>query len=164
MISQKKEKKRKRIKLILIGESPSKTRPKGKEKLNFSGKTSYILWNELKEYGITREDCIVENIVDEPVDKNNLSKTALDKKNIKRLSNIIKENDYDVIILFGNFAKDVFMNNVYKGEDVFCSVHPAAVARNKKLLNTFKLCLYEAIKYATRKSGINISWEYHNRQ
>jgi uracil-DNA glycosylase family 4 len=50
-------------KLMIVGESPSKTRPKGMENVAFSGKTSFILWDELSKYNISREDCFVTNVI-----------------------------------------------------------------------------------------------------
>lgn len=48
---------------MIVGEAPSKTRPKGMEEVAFSGKTSHILWDELFKYGITREHCFVTNVI-----------------------------------------------------------------------------------------------------
>lgn len=61
---------------MIVGESPSKTRPEGQEEIAFSGQTSHILWDELAHYGITRKDCYVTNVIinhlngEEPTEEN----------------------------------------------------------------------------------------------
>lgn len=61
------------MRLMIVGEIPSKTRPSGMQEVAFSGRTSHILWDELKKYNITREDCYVTNVITDHIEWTNIT-------------------------------------------------------------------------------------------
>lgn len=152
------------MKILLIGESPSKTRPKGQEDVPFSGKTSHFLWNELSEYGITREDCVVTNIVEEQVPKEELKNKI--KENLPRIRSIIEKERPNVIITLGKFASESILSRDVKitkesgeeygfaGYPVFPCPHPASIARNKNNKSKFVNAIYHAVLRAAKISDI----------
>jgi DNA polymerase len=149
------------MKILLIGESPSKTRPKGQEDVPFSGKTSHFLWNELSEYGINREDCIVTNVVEEHIRKEDLKKKV--EENLPRIKKLIKTENPSVIITLGKFASESILSKTVKiteesgkeygfaGYPVFPCPHPASIARNKNNKPKFVNAIYHAILRAARE-------------
>ncbi len=147
------------VKLMIVGESPSKTRPDGMQEIAFSGRTSYILWDELKKYGITREDCHVTNVITDHIELSQITQAIVTKNEI-RLNNEIDTIKPEVILAVGKQAVGHFlmtndsMNalagtisklNVsgpsYKPWVVPC-IHPAAVSRNPELKSKFADCIY----------------------
>jgi uracil-DNA glycosylase family 4 len=129
--------------LMIVGESPSKTRPKGMENIAFSGKTSHILWDELKKYNITREDCYVTNVITD-FDES-------EEENEKRLAAEIAKQKPTIILAVGKKAAEKLIEKPISIMDVageilvsnkfdcfvIPSIHPAAVARNSNLRKMF---------------------------
>jgi DNA polymerase len=146
--------------LMVVGEAPSHTRPKGMENVAFSGKTSYILWDELKEYNITREDCYVTNVVAEQLLRGKRPDENLINKNRPRLEKEIEEQEPLVILAVGKIASNTLLNkdvrllanagNIFKDKKrnlwIVPCIHPSAVARNKVLKKPFKDCIWIAAK------------------
>lgn len=146
--------------LIIVGESPSHTRPLGQKDVPFSGKTSHILWDELKNYGISRKDCLVTNIVTEEL-KNKPTKEDVER-NKARLEKEIKECGAKVVLAMGKFTSEKLLRmklfsflEISVGSIIKCSwnkkwiipcVHPAAVARDSRLKRAFQDCIWTAIK------------------
>jgi uracil-DNA glycosylase family 4 len=139
------------MKLMIVGESPSKTRPDGMQEVAFSGRTSHILWDELAKYGITRENCYVTNIITDHIEWKNIT-DEIAKCNHDRLEKEIQEQKPHVILAVGAKAREWFGRG--KSYDGFllhsklyncwitACVHPAAVARNPQLKNEFIDCIY----------------------
>jgi uracil-DNA glycosylase family 4 len=147
---------------MVVGESPSKTRPAGMQDVAFSGRTSHILWDELKKYNITREDCYVTNIITDHVDWSDIT-SAIATKNEIRLNNEIDSFRPDVILAVGTQSVNHFLHTIqsitalagtihkldlernggpkHKPWVVPC-IHPSAVARNPELKNKFIDCIY----------------------
>lgn len=150
------------MRLMIVGENPSKTRPVGMQEVAFSGRTSRILWDELKKYNIIREDCYVTNIITDHIDWSDIT-TAIASKNEIRLNNEIDTFKPDVILAVGTQSVNHFLHNTqpitalagtiheldlersgrpkHKSWVIPC-VHPAAVSRNPALKNKFVDCIY----------------------
>lgn len=134
---------------MIIGESPSHTRPKGMEDVHFSGRTSHILWDELRKYDITRDDCFVTNIVTKPCPRGTKPTREMISKGIDKLAKDLKKVKPLLIITVGKFATEQMLRikigsfteltgkilgppdwpNTY----IVPCIHPAAVARNNNL-------------------------------
>ena len=144
--------------LMIIGEAPSHTRPKGMENINFSGKTSHILWDELKRFGITRENCFVTNIVDKQLQRGQKPSPEMIVANRSRLQREIEENEPLLILAVGKTAAEAILDREISvvgsaGEILECKrynrwivpcIHPGAVARNPELEEPFKDCIWIA--------------------
>jgi DNA polymerase len=147
------------MKLMIIGESPSHTRPNGKENVHFSGRTSHILWEELKEYGITRKHCIVTNTVEDKLPKGKKPTPSMIEENRERIAKLIKEEKPNVIMTMGKVASQALLeHDVYiksqSGVPFYSDkynnwivpiLHPSAVARDPNLKDKFEESIYEAI-------------------
>ena len=147
---------------MILGESPSHTRPKGMEDVPFSGKTSHILWGELAKYGITREDCYITNVVVDLLPKGERPSDDLRKKNRPRLAKEISKIKPDVILAVGKIATEEMMmmkignfinlaGHILEAGDwprawIVPCIHPAAVARNPNLKSVFSDCIYAAVE------------------
>lgn len=150
--------------LIIVGESPSHTRPSGQENLAFSGKTSHIIWDELENYGMSRKNCFVTNIVADKLLKGSKPTKEDIDKNRTRLEKEIKECEANVILAMGKLASEELLRtklfsflNESVGSIIECPwvkkwvipcVHPAAVARDKRLKKKFQDCIWTAVKVA----------------
>jgi len=146
------------MKMMIIGESPSHTRPDGMKNIPFSGKTSYHLWDELKKYNITRKDCIITNVVEKLLLKGNKPTNNMIKENLPRLYSIIKKHKIKLIMTMGKIPTEAILEqqikmrevagNIFytKNEDaiVIPCIHPAAVGRS--LVN--KILFEKSIKNA----------------
>lgn len=139
------------VKLMIIGESPSNTRPEGMEDILFSGRTSQILWRNLKEFNLSREDFYITNVFDTAPDKS--KKVIVPEECKKRLLHEISAKNPILIMTVGKIATEAllgpisFMENVahprlLENLDVWIlpTVHPAAVARNPSLENLLHQC------------------------
>jgi uracil-DNA glycosylase family 4 len=142
--------------LMIVGESPSETRPEGMEEVAFSGKTSHILWDELKKYGITRAGCFVTNVIIDHIKKGDEVPADIITRNHRRLDEEIRKEKPLVILAVGRVALRRFVD---KGESIVnlagslfederaCIVpciHPAAVSRNWSMKKPFQDCIYVA--------------------
>lgn len=126
--------------LMIVGESPSKTRPKGQEEVAFSGRTSHILWDELKKYGITRTDCYVTNVITDHIEWKDIT-DEIAKKNRIRLEAEIKEQQPLVILAVGAKARryfkmrdsgpfpDSYIQDKKRGCWIVACTHPGYIAR-----------------------------------
>jgi len=138
--------------LMIIGESPSHTRPKGKENVHFSGTTSHILWDELNKHNLTRDDCFVTNIVTKPCPKGTKPTREMITKGMNKLSKDLIRVDPLLIVTVGKFAtSEMIMMNIgiftdiagkiigldWAGKWLIPIIHPAAVARNPELKKIF---------------------------
>ena len=139
------------MKLMIVGESPSKTRPDGMQEVAFSGRTSHILWDELMKYGITRENCFVTNIITDHIEWKDIT-NEIAQRNHDRLEQEIREQRPTVILAVGAKAREWFgrgksydgfliESQLYNCWVVSCT-HPAAVARNPNLRQNFIDCIY----------------------
>lgn len=139
--------------LMIVGESPSHTRPKGQENVNFSGRTSHILWDELRKHNLTRDDCFVTNIVTELCPRGTKPTREMITKGMDKLRKDLKEVDPLLIVTVGKFAtSEMIMMSIgnkftdiagkiighdWTGKWLIPIIHPAAVARNPELKKTF---------------------------
>lgn len=144
--------------LVIIGESPSRTRPPGMENVNFSGRTSHILWDELKKYNITREDCFITNIVDKLLPRSQKPTREMIAAERIRLQREIDENNPLLILAVGKIAAEAMINGpisvIDSAGDILESkrynrwvvpcIHPSAVTRNKSLKLQFENCIWMA--------------------
>lgn len=148
----------KNCKILIIGESPSHTRPDGMKNIPFSGRTSYHLWDELKKYNISREDCVITNVVENLLPKGNKPTSNMIKDNLPRLYSTIKKYDIKLIMTMGRIPTEAILEqqikmreiagNIFYTKDenaiVIPCIHPAAVERN--LIN--KILFEKSIKNA----------------
>jgi uracil-DNA glycosylase family 4 len=147
--------------IFILGESPSNTRPPGMEDIPFSGKTSYILWDELKKYNIYRKDVYVTNVV---IGRINYKPTQeLIEKNLPRVLKEINQQKPIAIMPMGNIPcsaliKDFsgIMDNIGKiyfleesnnrNKIIIPCIHPCAIARNPLRKKDFQKCIFTAIE------------------
>ena len=149
------------MRLMIVGESPSKTRPNGMQEVAFSGRTSYILWDELRKYNIIRENCYVTNVITDHIEWSAIT-PVIASKNELRLNQEIDTFKPDVILavgkqsiyhflmtnasvasLAGTISKLVTRSNGSKHRPwVVPCIHPAAIARNPQLKSKFIDCIY----------------------
>lgn len=153
------------MKFMIVGESPSHTRPKGMEAVAFSGRTSHYLWDELKKYDIQRKNCVVTNIVEELLPKGNKPNKDMIKKNVPRIFSLAKENEISLILTMGRLPTEALLDGKYKMRDavgniiphkdlwIVPCIHPGAVARStlnkvlfKKSIRTAMFALEEITK------------------
>lgn len=139
---------------MIIGESPSHTRPKGQEDVAFSGKTSRFLWDALKIANITRKDCIVTNLVEEKLPKGKKPTQQMIAENQQRLIDLAKKEDPVIIVPVGKLATEALLGRKvnmleiagdFKKSKVLDRwmvpiVHPGAVGRNPKLKFDMERC------------------------
>lgn len=138
--------------LMIVGESPSHTRPKGMENVHFSGRTSHILWDELRKYSITRDDCFVTNVVTKTLPRGTKPSDQDIKEGLVQLDEDINKAEPLLIVTVGRIASTaVIGKNInmleesgqmfFPGElGVWVSpiIHPGAVARNSNLKKQFQ--------------------------
>lgn len=141
--------------IMIIGESPSHTRPEGKEDLAFSGRTSHFLWDALEAAGITRDNCYVTNIVDEKLEKGKKPTKKMIDENLPRLAKIVEAEDPMIVVPVGKIATEALINrkvNILEEAGTLLSskklnshmmplIHPAAIARNPKLIIKMRDCV-----------------------
>jgi len=123
------------------------------ENVHFSGKTSHILWDELRKYNLTRDDCFVTNIVTEACPRGTKPTREMISKGIEKLSKDLLKVDPLLIVTVGKFAtKEMIRMNIGSFTDIAGKIlgppdwpntwivpiiHPAAVARNNNLKKLF---------------------------
>lgn len=137
--------------LMIVGESPSHTRPDGMEDVPFSGRTSYVLWDELAKYGIAREDCFVTNVINKQLPKGQKPTREDIDAGINRLSGEIGVVRPLLILCLGKLAASevigypieitkrsgtLYQSEVFK-YFAMPIIHPAATVRNKGLKQKF---------------------------
>lgn len=162
--------------LMIVGESPSSTRPPGKEDIPFSGRTSAFLWNELSAYGITRENCLITNIVEEQCLKGELKDKV--EENLPRLRKLVETWKPDVILSFGRFATESLLGRKlrsgllaevghqksFMSYPLFPCVHPGALSRNPSLKDAFERGIYHAIKLTMEQRNETNDARRNNRE
>jgi DNA polymerase len=147
---------------MIIGESPSHTRPKGKEDVHFSGKTSHILWDELRKYGVSRDDCFVTNIVTKPCPRGTKPTREMVNEGIEVLAKDLKKVQPLLIMTMGKFASQEMLRikignftelagQILGPPDwpncwIVPCIHPAAVARNPQMKKPFVDCVWTAME------------------
>lgn len=139
--------------LMIIGESPSHTRPEGQEHISFSGKTAHFLWEALQDAGLPIRGHLVTNIVEEPLPKGEKPTKAMAEENMPRLLALAEQFSPDVIVTVGKTATEAILGHKVKlkevvgrlqhsedfgGRYVFPIIHPAAAARSKKMKSQIK--------------------------
>jgi len=143
---------------MIIGESPSHTRPAGQENVNFSGRTSHILWDELRKHNLTRDDCFVTNIVTELCPRGTKPTQEMITRGMNKIGKDLKEVDPLLIVTVGKFAtSEMIMMNIgdnftdivgriigcdWTGKWLVPIIHPAAVARNPEFKKSFEDCIW----------------------
>jgi len=144
--------------LMIIGESPSHTRPKGMENVHFSGKTSHILWDELRKHNITRDNCFVTNIVTKPCPRGTKPTSEMISEGVDQLAKDLKKVDPLLIMTVGKLATEEMIRmkvgsftelagRILGPPDwpkkwIVPCIHPAAVARNPELKKLFEDCIW----------------------
>jgi DNA polymerase len=169
------------VDLMIVGEAPSHTRPEGMEHVNFSGRTSYILWNELKRYDITRENCFVTNVVDKQLQRGQKPSSEMIVANRSRLQSEIEENEPLLILAVGKTAAEAILDREIKIVDVepqvmwserysiwtLPCIHPGAVARNLSYLKPqFQKYIWLAANALDicRSYGVRLKNEYSKQR
>lgn len=134
--------------LMIIGESPSNTRPPGQEHIAFSGKTAHYLWSSLQDAGLPINGHFVTNVIDRLLLEGEKPNKQMVKENLPRLLTFVRQYRPDIIITVGKFATESIIGHKVKFKDVrgrlnqseifdnylvFPMVHPAAAARSNKM-------------------------------
>ncbi len=138
---------------MIIGESPSYTRPDGQGHVAFSGKTAHHLWSALQEAGLSINGHLVTNVVDNQLTKGEKPTREMAKENLPRLLMLAKQYKPDVVVTVGKFATESILGHRVKFKEVrgrlkqsdtfddylvFPIVHPAAAARSKRMKSAIR--------------------------
>jgi len=146
--------------LVIVGESPSHTRPKGMENVHFSGQTSHILWDELRKYNVTRENCFVTNVVTKVLPKGVKPNREEIEDGLLQLKKDITREKPVLVLAVGKTAASAILGwdinmDSYSGNTLFSErlniwvvpvLHPGAIARNPNLKSQFADGIWVAIE------------------